>query len=604
MPTNTPAKPGRALWTLVRQHSILYSIAALCTVFNILIGFMTPALLAELFDHYLGVHSSRLPNLINQWLLSFFGSEKEVLNNLWIFGIAIFLIHLLKGGFSYIKGLACAKASESSAQNMRNKLYTHIQNLPFDYHVKAATGDLLQRCTSDVETVRRFLNVQLMSVINSVLMVGIAIILMLPISSKITYLSMIPLPIMLLFSWKFFKVVINAYKHAEEAEGKMSTVLQESLTGIRVVRAFGQQQTEVDKFEKANRFLLKRQQHIAPIEALYWTSGDVFNAIQTLIITYACILEAYRGHISLGDIVILITYSAMLMGPTRQLGRILSEAGRSFVALSRILEVFNVQEETHEPNALCPPLNGNIVFGHVSFAYQGNENILNNLSFTIHGGRTTALLGATGSGKSTAMLLLQRLYEPSAGSISIGGVPLNRIDRTYLRSHVGLILQEPFLYSRTIGENISIVNAKAEQSIIEQAAQDADALNFIRQSAQGFDTVVGERGATLSGGQRQRVAIARTLMKDNAILIFDDSLSAVDTQTDAVIRDRLKKRNRNTTTIIISHRISTLSQADHILVMEDGQIKQSGTHEQLINQDGLYRRIYEIQKGNAVFQEE
>lgn len=599
-----PKTPGRALGTLVRQHLPLYAAAALFTILNVFIGFMTPALLAELFDHYLGSHPSRLPGFINQFLLSLFGTKEGILQNLWIFGLAIFFIHLFKGLFSYLKGLICAKASEESAQAMRDRLYRHLQRLPFSYHVKAATGDILQRCTTDVETVRRFLNVQLMSVFNSILMVVLALTLMMPISTKITFLSMIPLPVMLLFSWKFFSVVINAYKRAEEAEGTMSTVLQENLTGIRVVRAFGQQQAEVDKFESANSTLLKKQRRIAPIEALYWTSGDVFNAIQTLIITLACVWEAYRGRVTVGDIVVLVTYSSMLMGPTRQLGRILSEAGRSLVALGRIIEIINVPEETEEPDALCPPLKGDIVFDRVSFSYEGQADVLSDLSFTVEGGKTTAFLGATGSGKSTVMLLLQRLYEPTGGQISIGGVPLKQIDRTYLRSHVGLVLQEPFLYSKTIRENVSIVSETAEQPIIERAARDAKALDFITQSEKGFETVVGERGVTLSGGQKQRIAIARTLMKNNDILIFDDSLSAVDTETDAAIRERLKERSRDTTTLIISHRISTLSEADHIFVLDDGHIVQSGTHNQLIREDGLYKRIYEIQKGNAALQEE
>lgn len=604
MQTTMPKTPGRALLSLVRQHIPLYITAAIFTILNVLIGFMTPALLAELFDHYLGSQPSRLPDFVNRYLLSLFGSKEGILHNLWIFGVIIFLIHLFKGGFSYIKGMACAKASEDSAQTMRDRLYRHLQRLPFDYHVKAATGDLLQRCTTDVETVRRFLNVQLMSVFNSILMVGLALTLMMPISTKITFLSMIPLPVMLLFSWKFFTVVINAYKRAEEAEGAMSTVLQENLTGIRVVRAFGQQQSEVEKFENANSTLLKKQRRIAPIEALYWTSGDVFNAIQTLIITFACILEAYRGRVTVGDIVVLVTYSSMLMGPTRQLGRILSEAGRSLVALGRIIEIINVPEEKEEPNAIRPSLKGDIVFDHVSFGYEGNTDVLKDMSFTIKGGKTVAFLGATGSGKSTVMLLLQRLYEPGSGTISVGGVPLSSIDRTYLRSRVGLVLQEPFLYSKTIRDNVGIVSEHAGQAVIERAVRDAKALEFITQSENGFETMVGERGVTLSGGQKQRIAIARTLMKDNDILIFDDSLSAVDTETDAAIRERLKERSRDTTTLIISHRISTLSEADHIFVLDGGRIIQSGTHEQLIHEDGLYKRIYDIQKGNAALNEE
>lgn len=586
----------RPMWKLIKRRKLHFGGALIATILTALIGFITPAILAELIDHYLGSQPSRLPVFVNNWLAAF-GSRDFVLRNLWLPGAVLILINLLNGLFSYAKARWSSYAAEDTAQHLRDSIYAHVQDLPYEYHVKAETGDLLQRCTSDVDNIRRFLNVQLMSVVNSLLMIGIALSLMFPVSVKITLFCVVPMPLMLLFAWRFFSVVMKAYRNTEEAEGKMSTVLQENLTGVRVVRAFGQQQNEVLKFEEANGAHRKSGLKMAFLDAIYWTSGDLFSMIQMLLIEVVCIIEAVAGRITVGDMVILITYSGMLIWPTRQLGRILSGMGRSMVALERIDEVLASPVEPAEPNAKKPPLNGDIVFDNVSFSYSENQPVLKDLSMTIKAGQTVAILGATGSGKSTIVHLLQRLYEPTGGEIRIGGVPINQIDRKYLRSRIGLILQEPFLFSKTIRENIAIAQKEPPQHLIDRAAHDAAAYAFIQESENGYDTMVGERGVTLSGGQKQRIAIARTLLKDNDVMIFDDSLSAVDTETDAQIREALAHRSKGLTTLIISHRITTLSQADRIFVIGDGRVAESGTHDDLVRGGGMYARIHSIQDG-------
>lgn len=588
----------RTLSGLVMHEKYYYLGAFICTALNIFIGFVTPALLAELMDHYLGNQASRFPVLINQWV-ALLGGRDYMLKNLWLFGAGLIVLNVFKGTFDYFKWRWCAFASERVSKKMRDRLYCHIQSLPFEYHVKVEAGDLIQRCTSDVETIRRFLNVQLITVFNSILMIVIALALMLPISRKITLLSMLPLPLMILFSWKFFGVVIKAYRETEDAEGRMSTVLQENLSGVRVVRAFGQQQNETERFEEANRNHHTAGARMAKLDASFWTSSDLFGAAQMLIVSIVCILEAVSGHISLGDTIVLTAYAGMLIGPTRQMGRILSDSGKTMVALERIRHILNEKPEPAESEAVKPSLRGDIVFDDVCFSYNGQNNVLNHISMTIKEGQTIAILGATGSGKSTLVHLLQRLYEPCSGEIRIGGTPLSRIDRTHLRSRVGLVLQEPFLYSKTIRDNIGIAQRDPDQQSIEQAAESAAALDFINQSENGFNTVVGEKGVTLSGGQKQRIAIARTLMKESDILIFDDSLSAVDNHTDALIRESLIQHGKSITTLIISHRMTTLSKADCIFVLENGQISQQGTHEELLNMPGLYRNIYQIQSGDA-----
>lgn len=579
---------------LMRDNKWYFLAALICTVFTVIIEFITPILLAETLDYYLQGKPSRMPGFINAWVNGL-GGREFMARNLWIVGLALVGLNILSGVFSFSKGRSQAVAGENVSLYLREKLYGHIQRLPFSYHVKAETGDLVQRCTSDVETVRRFLAGQLMQVVNAVMMIGFALFYLLRENVKITLISMILVPVLFLFAWLFFKWVIKSFRLADESEGKMSAVLQENLTGVRVVRAFGRQEYEVEKFEAANSDLKKKNFKICNLLAVYWATSDALSMIQSMLTLLTCVFFAIRGEITVGTLTIFTSYIWKLLWPIRQLGRILSDAGKSSVAMERIDEILRQPEEPAEPDAIKPSLKGDIVFDHVTFAYADGRDVLKDMSFTISQGKTVAILGATGSGKSSVVHLIQRLFEPKKGEIRIGGTPINKIDRYYLRSRVGLVLQEPFLYSRTLKENVAIAVPNATDEAIDQAVQDAAAKAFILESDKGFETLVGERGVTLSGGQKQRVAIARTLMKDNDILIFDDSLSAVDTETDAQIRAALKRRSKDTTTIIISHRIVTLSQADLILVMEDGRVTEQGTHDQLIHSGGLYSKIFNIQ---------
>ena len=584
----------RLTGTLMRDNKWYFLAALICTVFTVIIEFITPILLAETLDYYLQGKPSRMPGFMNAWVNGL-GGREFMARNLWIVGLALVGLNILSGVFSFSKGRSQAVAGENVSLYLREKLYSHIQRLPFSYHVKAETGDLVQRCTSDVETVRRFLAGQLMQVVNAVMMIGFALFYLLRDNMKITLISMILVPVLFLFAWLFFKWVIKSFRLADESEGKMSAVLQENLTGVRVVRAFGRQEYEVEKFEAANSDLKKKNFKICNLLAVYWATSDALSMIQSMLTLLTCVFFAIRGEITVGTLTIFTSYIWKLLWPIRQLGRILSDAGKSSVAMERIDEILRQPEEPAEPDAIKPSLKGDIVFDHVTFAYADGRDVLKDMSFTIPHGKTVAILGATGSGKSSVVHLIQRLFEPKKGEIRIGGTPINKIDRYYLRSRVGLVLQEPFLYSRTLKENVAIAVPNATDEAIDQAVQDAAAKAFILESDKGFETLVGERGVTLSGGQKQRVAIARTLMKDNDILIFDDSLSAVDTETDAQIRTALKRRSKDTTTIIISHRIVTLSQADLILVMEDGRVTEQGTHDQLIHSGGLYSKIFNIQ---------
>ena len=587
-------KPAACMWELVKSNIWAFLGAMISTVMIVLIGFATPVLLAETIDSVLGTAPSTLPAWVLQPIEAL-GGRAFLRENLWILGAVLVGLNLLNGVFTFFKGRLSAVASENIALTLREQLYSHLQRLPFSYHVKAATGDLIQRCTSDVDTIRRFLSVQIMEVVNTLLLVTLSLVILLGKNVSITLYSLILIPALFLFAMWFFGRVHKGFRVMDEAEGKMSAVLQENLTGVRVVRAFGQQQREVEKFDEASGDFRKKAKHLNDLLAIYWGGGDALSMLQSMITLLICVVYASRGEITVGTLIIFTTYVGQLLFPIRQLGRTLSDAGKSLISMERIQDILSEPAEPDEPNALKPDLHGDIVFDHVSFAYDNEEPVLKDVSFTIPAGKTVALLGGTGSGKSTLMYLMQRLYEPTSGTISIGGVPLNKIDRDYLRSHVGLILQEPFLYSKSIRDNVGIALKEPTMERVVDAARIACAEGFISKADQGWDTLVGERGVTLSGGQKQRVAIARTLLKDNHILIFDDSLSAVDTETDAQIRAALQNRAQSVTTLIISHRITTLSQADFILVLEDGKVADQGTHAELCARPGLYQRINNIQ---------
>ena len=564
-------------------------------VVNVAIGFLTPLVLAETIDAVIGQKRPlAIPGFLGRWVEQL-GGREFLVRNLWIMGLAMLLLSVVGGAFQFLRGKWMAEASESIAKTMRDKLYRHLQTLPFDYHVKAETGDLIQRCTSDVETIRRFLSSQVIEMFRSVLMIVVALVIMLRMNKLMTLMSMVLIPPLFAFAFLYFKWVVKSFRAADEAEGRMSAVLQENLTGVRVVRAFGREQYEVDKFTRVNNALHDKAIRVNDLLAVYWSGSDLMSMIQTGITLVFGVFMAARGKLLVGEMTVFVSYISMLLWPIRQLGRILSDMGKSLVAFDRIDEILTQKSEEDAPDAIDAPIDRDIEFRHVGFEYEEKNPVLKDVSFTVKRGQTVAILGSTGSGKSTLMNLLQRLYDVKRGEILIGGVNINKIRKKYLRAHIGLILQEPFLYSRTVRNNVRIVKPDAPDDEVFEVTRTASAHEFIESFEKGYDTPVGERGVTLSGGQKQRVAIARTLLKDNDILIFDDSLSAVDTETDAAIRLALKEKKQGMTTFIISHRLTTLAEADFIIVLEDGRVAQQGTHDELIHQKGLYQRIYQIQ---------
>lgn len=584
----------RLLMKSMKGNKLLYFGAILSVALATAFTLAGPLVLRFSIDSVIGDTPMDLPVWVENAVASI-GGRSLLVKNLWICSIVLLILTMGRGVFIYLRGKWSAIASESIAKNIREELYDHLQHLSYEYHVKAETGDLIQRCTSDIETIRRFLAVQFVEIGNAVFMLTLVIGVMLSLNVKLTMIAMTVVPIIFVAAVIFFIKIRDAFQKSDEAEGKLSNVLQENLTGIRVVRAFARQQFEIDKFDEKNIEFKDLTYRLIKLLAWYWAVSDLVCLSQIgAVLIFGAHLAA-KGEISLGTLVVFTTYEGMLLWPIRQMGRILADFGKMVVSLKRITEIVNEPLEITDENLLKPDVKGNIEFQDVYFEYEKDRAILKDVSFRVKRGQTVAILGPTGAGKSTLVHLLGRLYDYQKGSIKIDDIELKEIDKKWIRKNIGIILQEPFLYSKNIKENIKIAKKDAPDSQIYEAAEIASIHDVILGFEKGYDTLVGERGVTLSGGQKQRVAIARTIINDYPILVFDDSLSAVDTETDANIRKALKARKEKTTTFIISHRISTLSEADIILVLDDGKLVQSGTHEELLSQQGLYKRIWDIQ---------
>lgn len=540
-----------------------------------------------------------IDNVIKNEPSKYFFITNEVIvffrNNLWLVAILIVGINLFGVVVQFLRGKANADTSETMVENLRNDLYNHIQYLPYSYHGQSSTGDLIQRCTSDVDTIRRFISIQISEFVYALLTIIIAASIMISIHPTLTMLSLITMPFLIAYGYFFFKRMQKAFRESDESEAKFTTILQENIEGTRVVKAFNKEVYEVQKFEKQNRDYQQKTTHMITLLAQYWGISDMIVLLQGFITVLFGILYTSRGEISVGEFVVFSAYIGSILYPIRNMGRILSDFGKVSVSMDRLLEILDESKEDIE-SGLKPEIKGNIVFDSVSFKYDdGNNNILMDLSFEIKQGQTVAIMGPTGSGKSSLIHLLTRLYDYQ-GHILLDGIELKDISRKHLRKHIGLVLQEPFLFSKSIYDNIKLAHPNATKEDVKHAATIANIDDVIEGFDQGYDTMVGEKGVTLSGGQKQRVAIARVIINQNPILIFDDSLSAVDVQTDANIRRKLESLSHKTTTILITHRVNSAQNADKILVLENGKISQEGTHSELLQQAGLYQEIAKIQQ--------
>jgi len=586
-------KNFRLLREYLRGSGKTYILTLTAVLLMTVFSSMTPLVIAFTVDSVIGGKPVDLP----AFLESRIDAESAVAyirNNLWIILLVLVSITLLQGVFLFLRGKYSAVSAQVSSKRMREKLYDHLQHLPFDYHVKAQTGDLIQRCTSDIETVQNFIASQSVDALQIIAQVIVVLSIMISMSLRYTLISIALVPIVFVITVRFFINMMKVFIRSDEAEGHMTTTLQENLTGVRVVKAFGAQNFEMEKFDEKNRTFRDLSMKIIRLMANFWSGTDLLCMLQHALVIAVGAYWVVKDQVTIGTVVAFSSYTGMLVWPLRNLGQMMGFMGQAFVSLGRLQEILDNKPEDYTTGSR-PPVEGEIVFDNVSFEYEKGKPVLEGISFRIEKGSTVAILGGTGSGKSSLVHLLLRLYDYTSGSIRIDGTELKDISREWIRKNIGIVLQEPFLFSRSIRENIRMGAGQLSDEQILAVARVACVDQDIQEFENGYDTIVGERGVTLSGGQRQRVAIARTIARSVPILIFDDSLSAVDTETDAQIRQALKERRKNTTTIIISHRITTLSEADRILVLDRGRIVQTGTHEELINVEGPYRRIWEIQ---------
>ncbi len=565
------------LWRLMTGYQLTYLVAALGQGFSALAKTATYFLLRYFVDTYLsGLSTIALPLLA----LSFLG------------------LAVVEGGFAFLSGTFAARTAEGITRRLRNYLFDHIQYLTFTYHDSIQTGELIQRSTSDVDALRRFFADQAISVGRIILLFIVNFIALLNLQPVLAWKSVVVIPVIVVISTVFFHYISKAYEAYQEQEAILSTTLQENLAGVRVVKAFARQQFEKQKFEAHNFEKFIRGKRLLVLNSYFWPITDILCTAQILFGYYNGATMAINGEISLGTYLAYTGLIVWIIFPMRNLGRLIVQMSTGLVSYSRVAEIIKQDREPLDEGSSVPEqaASGSIQFENVGFSYKDGTHALQEISFNIKPGQVVALLGSTGSGKTTLVNLLPRFYEYTSGHIRLDNRELNTLSRRWLRGQIGIVEQEPFLFSRSIGENISYgVNRSVSQEEIMSAARAAAIHEVILSFPDGYKTVVGEKGVTLSGGQKQRVAIARTILKNPRILILDDSTSAVDTETELEIQSALQSLMRDRTTFIIAHRIQSIQNADLILVMDQGRITQHGNHEELLNQPGMYRQIFEIQ---------
>ena len=566
-----------------------------------LLDTLSPKIISVTVDSVLGSEPAELP----EWALSIInslGGFEYFRPHLYYVALLLVVLAVFTAVFQYCNRVFNAKGAETLVKNMRDSIFTHIDRLPFSWHMKNQTGDIIQRCTSDVDNVKRFLSDQLTSVFRIIIMLCLSLYFMFSMNVKLALVAVAFMPFIIGYSALFHGKIGKRFEVCDENEGILSAIAQENLTGVRVVRAFGRERYEREKFTKQNEYYTGLWVNLHRTFSIFWSTSDLISGIWVMCIVVVGAVMCVRGDgMTAGKYIAFISYNAMLMWPIRQLGRMISEMSKTGVSLGRIYQIMSAEEEHDKPDAVTPDMHGDIVFDHVSFAYDGCPEILSDINFSVKAGTTLGILGGTGSGKSTLMYLLDRLYDipEGCGKITIGGVDIADMKADWVRENVGMVLQEPFLFSKSIAENVGITKENIDLPEIREAARIACLDETVTSFSKGYDTFVGERGVTLSGGQKQRAAIARLIVQRTPIMVFDDSLSAVDTETDSKIRHALSENLGGSTVILISHRITTLMQAEKIVVLDKGRVAEEGTHSELISKGGLYKQIYEIQTKGA-----
>lgn len=590
------------LFSLARGFFVLFMVAAFLTAFHqwtysnvpLFTQFLVRTLLEQpgIADQSVIVGEVNLPS----FLIDFFNKDSEVMNIILRVAISLMTLQIFRFTLRFFEMWLKGSIQERLAEKLRIRLYGHIQDLNYEFHNKSDSGDLIQRVTSDVETTTSFLTGRMLDIIHLAATLFFGAYQLVFINPTMVYITLAVVPIIGIASTIYFIKIEKIFDEIEKTESNMMTVVQENLSGSRVVRAFANEAYEVEKMEVKNKDYANALKRANKIVAMYWGGMDFIAINQYLVIIIIGVLSIQNGTMDASGVVASIALVGMLIWPIRGLGRIINDFGKALVASDRINEILDKPSEYLNDGTKTPEIHGDIEFKDVSFKFSDtDEHLLKKVSFKIKAGQTVAIIGRTGSGKSTIINLLLRMYDYLDGDVIIDGVSLKDIQKRYIRSQVGVVLQDPFLYSKTVFENIAIAHKNAEKERVYRAAETAALEKDIKTFKQGYETVVGEKGTTLSGGQKQRVAIARVLVADKPILIFDDALSAVDTKTDLMIREALLNKDYKHTTIIITHRITTAKEADQIIVLDQGNIEAIGTHDELSKKEGLYKKLWDIQ---------
>lgn len=592
----------RRLLGLARGFFVLFLVAAFLTAFHQWTYTNIPLFTQYLIRHLLqqpGIGDATVivnPVNLPSFVIDYLARGTSVLNVVIRIATGLLTLQFFRFTLRFFEMSLRGFLHERMGERMRIKMYRHIQDLPYEFHNKADSGDLIQRVTSDVETTTNFLTGRLLDIVFLMATLFFGAYQLYLINPIMVWVSLSIVPLVAASSTIYFLKIDKIFKAIEEMESEMMTVIQENLSGARVVRAFANEQYEIEKMEGKNHVYTKELIRANKIVAIYWGAMDFVGIVQYLVIIAIGVHFVQRGLMDAAAVVAALMLVGMLIWPIRGLGRIINDFGKALVASDRINEIIDKVSEYQKDGSQTPEIKGQIEFKDVSFKFSDtDQHLLTHVNFTIDAGQTAAIIGRTGSGKSTIINLLLRMYDYQSGDILIDGIPLQDIQKKHIRRHIGVVLQDPFLYSKTVYENIAIAQKDADQESVRRAAEIAALEKDIKTFKQGYETIVGEKGTTLSGGQKQRVAIARVLVADKPILIFDDALSAVDTKTDMMIRNALADKESKQTTIIITHRITTAKEADQIIVIENGSIAAIGTHAVLSKQPGLYKKLWSIQ---------
>jgi len=600
-------KNFKKLFEILGKWKFLYNLAGFLLIISVGIRMIEPKILQFTVDNVIvNFLSNKIPDAGNAGFLSriiyYFLPVFKQENLLWILvaiGCIYLVISLVRGMFQFTSGVISASCTEKAIKKLKDRLFYHIQMLPLEYFSKHPTGELVQRCTGDVETIRKFASMHVVEVMRMTAVFIFAFIMMVNINLVYALIAIAVFPIVSIGSMYFFRLESRVWTEHEKRQDKLTSIVQENLSGIRVVKAFAKEDFEIEKFTRQNAEKRRWGLKLLTLHTIFWPSSDFIVHLQIAVSIFTGAYFVLNNYITLGEYIAFFSYATVVTWPMRRVPQLVSEMGMTSVAIARVYSILNYPCEDYNSSELNnTAIKGNIEFDNVSFKYDSHDEnyLLKNVSFNIKAGDKIALLGPTGSGKTTIISLLQRFYEPDSGSIKIDGIDIHRFSKSFIRNKMGVVLQKPFLFSTSIKENIAYVKPETHIDEIVESAEIAGIHKIIEDSfPESYDTLVGEKGVTLSGGQKQRVTIARTLLKNPDVLVLDDSTSSVDTETEFEIQKALRNRIHNKTTIIIAHRITSIQDCDRIIVLDKGKVIESGTHEELINNNGFYKKIFDIQ---------